>query len=104
MAIVRNAIRAMEKTMSPEQVQKARVAADREVLSIELSKLRESQGIKQSEFSSFTQTAISKLEKRRDMKLSTLIEYLSQIGMGIEILVYRKAARGRGRKQTLLRA
>lgn len=51
----------------------------------------------------FTQTAVSKLEKRRDMKLSTLIEYLQGIGMGLEIRVYPKGSKRAGKKRTLLR-
>ena len=103
MAIVKNAVKAMENMMNADRVRRARRPADREILAIQLAKLRERQGVRQSEIKAFTQTAVSKLERRKDMKLSTLIEYLHGIGMGLEIRVYRKGAKRAGRKKTLLR-
>jgi hypothetical protein len=103
MATVKNAVKAMEKMMSVDRVRRARLAADREILALQLAKLRERQGVKQSDMKAFSQTAISKLERRKDMKLSTLIEYVQGIGMGLEIRVYRKGARRSGKAQTLLR-
>jgi hypothetical protein len=103
MAIVRNAVKAMENMMSADQVRRARLAADREILALQLAKLRERQGVRQSDIKAFSQTAISKLERRKDMKLSTLIEYVQGIGMGLEIRVYRKGAKRSRKAQTLLR-
>ncbi len=103
MAIVRNAVKAMEGKMSRQRVRRARLAADREIFALQLAKLRERQGVKQSDIQAFTQTAVSKLERRKDMKLSTLIEYLDGIGMGLEISVYRKGSKRAGKKETLLR-
>jgi transcriptional regulator with XRE-family HTH domain len=103
MAIVKNAIAAMEKSMKRESVHRANLAADQEILSIRLAELRSKQGVKQSEMGSFTQTAVSKLEKRKDMKLSTLIEYLEDIGMGLEIRVFPKEGSHAGEEETLLR-
>lgn len=103
MAVVKNAVKAMEKMMSTDQVRRARLAADREILALQLARLRERQGVRQSDMKSFTQTAISRLERRKDMKLSTLIEYLEGIGMGLEIRVYRKGEKRDGKKETLLR-
>ena len=37
------------------------------------------------------------------MKLSTLIEYVRGIGMGMEIRVYPKAGKNRGHMETLLK-
>jgi hypothetical protein len=103
MGVAKNAVKAMGKTMSAEQIRRAHQAAEREILSIRLAELRERQGVKQADMKAFTQTAISKLEKRRDMKVSTLIEYLDGIGMGLEIRVYRKNSRNKKKVQTLLR-
>ena len=89
--------------MSADQARRARGAAEREILRIRLGELRARQGVKQSEMQAFTQTAVSKLEKRRDMKLSTLIAHLQGIGMGLEIRVYRKGAKKAGKKEILLR-
>lgn len=66
------------------------VSAGHARLAIRLSQLREEQNIKQSEMENFSQTAISKIEKRKDMKISTLIEYLDSLGMGLEIVAYPK--------------
>ncbi len=103
MAIVKKAVKAMENMMSADQVRRAHPAADREILALQLAKLRERQGLRQSDIKAFSQTAISKLERRKDMKLSTLIEYVQGIGMGLEIRVYRKGAKRSGKAQTLLR-
>ena len=103
MAIVKNAVKAMENMVNADRVRRARRTADREIFAIQLAKLRERQGVRQSEIKAFTQTAVSKLERRKDMKLSTLIEYLQGIGMGLEIRVYHKGAKRAGKKEILLR-
>ena len=103
MAIVKNAVKAMERMMASDQVQRARLAAGREILAIRLAALRQRQGVRQSQLKAFSQTGVSKLEKRKDMKLSTLIEYLADIGMGLEILVYPKNGKKTQKKLTLLR-
>ena len=103
MATVKNALKVMESMMSPDQVHRARLAADREILALQLAKLRERQGVRQSDMKAFTQTAVSKLERRKDMKLSTLIEYLDEIGMGLEIRAYRKGAKKNEKAETLLK-
>lgn len=73
-----------------KNVMRAKAFADKEIFAIRLSELRKRMGIKQDEMQSFTQSSISKLEARDDMKLSTLIEYISELGLGIEIKVYPK--------------
>ncbi|MDA8426993.1 MAG: XRE family transcriptional regulator [Treponema sp.] len=103
MAIVKNAVKAMEAAMTADQVHRARAAAEREILSMRLAELRERRGIKQTDISAFSQTAVSKLEKRKDMKLSTLIEYLEGMGMGLEIRVYPKDGKGANKAETLLK-
>jgi hypothetical protein len=92
MAIVKNAIKAMEGMMTEEQIRHAHTIAEREILAIRLAELRERRGIKQTDFSTFSQTAVSKLEKRKDMKVSTLVEYLDEIGLGLELRVYPKGS------------
>ncbi|MCK5201561.1 MAG: XRE family transcriptional regulator, partial [Spirochaetales bacterium] len=82
---------------------RARLTAEREILSIRLADLRERQGIRQSDLKAFTQSAVSKLEKRKDMKISTLIEYLEDIGMGLEIRAYPKSENSNVKAETLLK-
>jgi len=76
-----------------ELVERTRKEAEKEIFNIKLSELRKKMNITQEEISSFSQSGISKLEARKDMKISTLIEYLNSIGMGIEIKVYPKDKR-----------
>ncbi len=102
MAIVEAAVAAMENRMTGEQIHRARLVAEREILAVRLADLRERQGVKQSDLKTFSQTAVSKLERRKDMKISTLIEYLEDIGMGMEIRVYSKT-RTEEASETLLR-
>lgn len=76
---------------------------DLQELSRRLAGLRARRRLSQSDLRAFTQTAVSKLERRTDMKLSTLLEYLDCIGLGMEIRVYPKTNGRRGRAETLLR-
>jgi transcriptional regulator with XRE-family HTH domain len=64
--------------------------AEQEILAIKLGQLRERRGLKQNEVENFSQTSVSRLEKRRDIKISTLVEYLNSLGMGLEIKTYPK--------------
>ncbi len=103
MAIIKDAVAAMESQMTPEQVHRAKAVAEREILAIRLAALRERRNVKQTDLKSFSQTGVSKLEKRKDMKLSTLIDYLEGIGMGMEIRVYPKNGNRAGKSETLLK-
>jgi transcriptional regulator with XRE-family HTH domain len=47
--------------------------AQEESLNVRLAILREKYGVKQNEIAAFTQTAVSKLENRKDLRISTLI-------------------------------
>jgi len=64
--------------------------AEQESLNIRLVMLREKYGVKQSEITNFTQTSVSKLENSKDIRISTLIDYLDSLGIGLEIVVYQK--------------
>ena len=67
-----------------EEVKKAKLKAERENFSIKLARIRESQELTQGEIANFTQSSVSRLEKRKDIKLSTLIDYIDSIGMGLK--------------------
>ena len=90
MAVIRNAVKAMERTLPRERVQCARSEAAALIRQIQLAELRKKLGFRQSQLATFTQSAISRLEARTDMKLSTLSAYLDALGLGMEIKVYRK--------------
>jgi hypothetical protein len=76
--------------MPAERVERAKKEAEKEIFRIRLAELRKKMGVRQEDIKTFTQSGISKLEARKDMKVSTLIEYLDSIGMGIEIKAYPK--------------
>jgi transcriptional regulator with XRE-family HTH domain len=85
-----DAIAMMESKMTPESVSKSRIMAEQEILTIRLSQLREKLGKRQDDFLAFSQTSISRIENRKDIRISTLIEYLNDMGMGLEIKTYPK--------------
>jgi hypothetical protein len=76
--------------LPPERTEKAKREAGKEIFQIRLAELRTKMGVRQEDMKTFTQSSISKLEARKDVKVSTLIEYLESIGMGIEIIAYPK--------------
>ena len=59
--------------------------------------------VKQSDMTNFTQSSVSKIEKRKDIKISTLIDYLDSLGMGVEIIAYTKAAALKKQEKVLLK-
>ena len=75
----------LEAKTSPEVLAKARKLYEQDSLNIKLKALRGKYGIKQEDLANFSQTAVSKLERRKDIKISTLIDYLESLGMGLEI-------------------
>jgi molecular chaperone GrpE (heat shock protein) len=90
----------LDARMNPEVLAKAKKMAQKESLNIRLALLREKYGMKQSEITNFTQTAVSKIENRKDIRISTLIDYLDSLGMGLEISAYQKNS---NKKEVLLR-
>jgi molecular chaperone GrpE (heat shock protein) len=100
---MRDAIKMMESKMTPESVARSRIMAEQEILTIRLAQLREKLGVKQDEFDNFSQTSISRLEKRKDIRISTLIEYLDNLGMGLEIKTFPKKKKKNIKEEVLLR-
>ena len=98
-----DAIKMMESKMKPESVERSRIMAEQEILAIRLGQLREKLGVKQDEFKNFSQTSISRLEKRKDIRISTLIEYLNNLGMGLEIKTFPKTKVKKIKEEILLR-
>jgi hypothetical protein len=100
---MRDAIKMMESKMTPESAARSRMMAEQEILTIRLGQLREKLGVKQDEFDNFSQTSISRLEKRKDIRVSTLIEYLNNLGMGLEIKTFPKKKVKKIKEEVLLR-
>jgi hypothetical protein len=72
-------------------------------MAIKLGQLREKCGLKQSEVTHFSQTSVSRLERRKDIKISTLIDYLNSLGLGLEIKTYPKNKKTQIEEEVLLR-
>ncbi|MBR4684371.1 MAG: XRE family transcriptional regulator [Spirochaetia bacterium] len=89
---MKEALKMMKSKMTPESIRKAHMKAEQEILTIRLAQLREEQNRTQSEMNNFTQSSVSKIEKRKDIKISTLIGYLDSLGMGLEIITYPRIA------------
>jgi predicted XRE-type DNA-binding protein len=87
MAIVKDAMKAMESVMSEESIARSNEIYERELLMLKLAELREQYKIKQTEIKGFSQPAISRIEGRTDIKLSTLVKYLTQMDLEMEIKV-----------------
>ena len=86
----------LAEMLPPERVARAKREAEKEIFQIRLSDIRKEMGIRQEDIKTFSQSSISKLEARKDIKISTLIEYLESLGLGIEIKAYQKS---KGRKK-----
>jgi hypothetical protein len=91
-------------TLSDKRVKKAQKEAENEIIKIRLSELREKQGLRQGDIKSFSQSSVSKLESRNDMKISTLVEYLDNLGLGIEIKAYPKKNNNKNKEILILKA
>ena len=83
-----DAIAEMESLLPPERVERSRKNAEAKVFQIRLAAMRKEMGIRQEDIKGFSQASISKIEKRSDMKLSTLVGYIDSLGMGLEIKAY----------------
>lgn len=59
--------------------------AQKESLNIRLAMLREKYEVKQGKSENFTQTPVLNIDLGKDMRISTLIDYLDSLGMGVEI-------------------
>lgn len=100
---MKDAIKMMESKMDAESIKKANVLAEQEIMTIKLAQLREESNIKQDEVKNFTQSSVSRLERRKDIKISTLVEYLDSLGMGVEIKAYPKKKNTKVEEKILLK-
>jgi len=100
---MRDAIKMMESKMSPESVARSRAMAEQEILTIRLGQLGEKLSVKQDGFDNRSRQSIPEFEKRKDIRISTLIEYLDRLGMGLEIKTFPKNNDGAVEEEILLR-
>lgn len=100
---MKDAIKKMESQMTKESINRARLRSEQAILSIRLAALRDEHKINQSEMSNFSQTSVSRIEKRTDMKISTLVDYLDDLGMGVMIVAYPKDDECESNRRVLLK-
>ncbi|MGE3063382.1 MAG: XRE family transcriptional regulator [bacterium] len=100
----RDFIDELSEMLPKERVERASKNAMEEIFKIELSEIRKMMGIKQKNVKAFSQSSISRIESRKDIKISTLIKYIEEIGMGLEIKVYPKSKHEKNKEITLLKA
>jgi hypothetical protein len=92
-----------QKSMSQDSIRRAEREANKIMLTLGLAELRKHAGRSQSEISGYRQSSVSKIEARKDMKISTLVSYCRSLGMGVEINVVQVNAKGKSIKKNLLR-
>ena len=100
---MRDAIKMMESKMSPESAARSRAMAEQEILTIRLGQLGEKLSVRQDGFDNRNRQSIPEFEKRKDIRISTLIEYLDRLGMGLEIKTFPKNNDGAVEEEILLR-
>jgi len=61
------------KSMSPQSIVRAEEKADQILLNLKLGELRKELGVKQGDIKGFSQSGVSKIEGREDLKISTLV-------------------------------
>jgi hypothetical protein len=93
-----------KKNMSSESIEIAKNKANKILFNMKLSDLRKQSGVKQTKIEGFSQTSISRIEGRDDIKLSTLVDYIHALGMEIEIKVINKKKRNQNKEILLMKA
>lgn len=74
-----------QKSMGKERFNKAVKKGKRIAHELSLKAARESLGLNQTDFKGLTQPEVSKIEARKDVKLSTLQKYAKAMGMKLKI-------------------
>ncbi len=75
-----------DKVMPRENAKKADKRAEDVISFLHLAEARKRMGLRQTDIKTFSQADVSKIENRSDINLSTLIEYMHSIGMGLKII------------------
>jgi hypothetical protein len=78
-------LKLIESRMSPQSIRRSDAKARKMLLALRLADFRKAMKLDQSAVDGFTQPAVSKIESRGDIKLSTLVEYCRGLGANVEI-------------------
>jgi hypothetical protein len=74
-----------KKIMGEERFSKAVKKGQEKVQDLRLKMARELIGLNQTDLKGLTQPEVSKIEKRKDLKISTLDKYAKSMGMKVKI-------------------
>jgi hypothetical protein len=74
-----------KKVMGKERFSKALKKGQEKVNELRLKMAREIIGLNQTDLKGMTQPEVSKIEKRKDLKISTLDKYAKSMGMKVKI-------------------
>jgi hypothetical protein len=88
-------IKLIESRMSTESIRRSDAKAQKMLLALRLAEFRKSMKVDQSSVKGFSQPAVSKIEGRGDIKLSTLVEYCRGLGAAIEVAAKPRSKRGK---------
>ncbi|MEJ7608612.1 MAG: XRE family transcriptional regulator [Bryobacteraceae bacterium] len=80
--------RELEKKMSPERIKRSNARVDEMIQAMPLNELRAARELTQQNLSAIlgvNQAAVSKLERRTDMYISTLGDFIKAMGGRLEI-------------------
>ena len=91
----------IESKMSASSIARSDAKARKMILALRLAEFRKAIKKDQSAVKGFSQPAVSKIEARGDIRLSTLIDYCKGLGAEIRITAHRPADKGK-RKPFLL--
>jgi hypothetical protein len=92
----------IESRMSRQSIARSDAKARKLLLALRLADFRKAMRIDQSSVKGFSQPAVSKIETRGDIKLSTLVEYCH--GLGAEIEISAKPVRKSAKRFVLLQS
>lgn len=77
----------IKKNVPKERLEAVNKKARKAIINYKLAEIRKKYNINQTDFPSFKQSSISRIESQKDIKLSTLINYFHDMNMELEIKV-----------------
>ena len=90
-----------QKSMSKDSIHRAEGEANKIMVNLGLAELRKQAGHSQSEIPGYRQSSVSKIEARKDIKISTLDSYCLSLGLGVEINALQVNQKGKSIKNLL---
>jgi DNA-binding Xre family transcriptional regulator len=96
----KNVFDLIESRMTPESIRRSDGKARKMLLALRLAEFRKAMNKDQSSVKGFSQPAVSKIEGRGDIRLSTLVEYCH--GLGAELRITAHPTSKRTKKEFIL--